>query len=47
MYQVQEYVVANYIHAPSMPEDKEVILVASDFGALPRYIVVQVIHVMA
>jgi hypothetical protein len=39
---VMEYIVADYVVGPSIPEDREVILVAADFGVLPKEIVVEV-----
>lgn len=40
---VQEYIVAEHANFPSIPEDDEVILVASDHGPLPAIIIVEVI----
>jgi hypothetical protein len=45
LFDVTAYVVADYAVQPSVPEDNEVILVAQDFGALPREIVVEIIEV--
>lgn len=42
---VSYYVVEEHATMPSIPEDKEVILVARDFGILPIEIVVEVIAV--
>lgn len=39
------YDVSEYAPTPAIPEDKEIILVAEDFGALPKYIVVEIIEV--
>lgn len=39
---VREYVVAQYTPYPSVPEDDEVILVASDNGPVPHDIVVRI-----
>ena len=44
---VYEFVVAEYATNPSVPEDDEVILVASDHSELPACIVVEVISVQA
>ena len=44
-YNVQEFIVSECANQPSVPEDDEVILVASDFGPLPEEIVVDVIPV--
>ncbi len=44
---VKEYVVAEWIPYPSVPEDAEVILVANDCGALPQGVVVDVIDAVA
>lgn len=41
---VKEYIVAEWIPSPSIPEDGEVILVASDFGALAGEVVAEVIE---
>lgn len=43
--QVKEYVVADWIPHPSVPEDAEVILVAHDCGELPAAIVIEAIQV--
>jgi hypothetical protein len=40
---VDEYIVDQIVAHPSIPEDKEVILVAGDFGVLPDEIIVEVI----
>jgi hypothetical protein len=37
--------VSKYAPTPAIPEDKEIILVAEDFGALPKDIVVEIIEV--
>ena len=42
---VREYVVAEYVRCPSVPEDNEVILVASDNGPIPHDIVIKIIPV--
>jgi NarE len=42
-YNVHEHIVADYDPYPEIPEDKEVILVANDFGNLPKEIVVGII----
>jgi hypothetical protein len=44
---VAEFVVNQVVPYPSVPEDDEVILVASDFGPLPRELVVEVREVGA
>ena len=44
-HNVREFVVSQLAKRPSVPEDEEVILVASDFGPLPDEIVVDVIPV--
>jgi len=46
-YNITEYVVSEWIVSPSVPNDLEVILVASDFGTLPPDIVVEIIEVIA
>lgn len=46
-YGVREFVVSQYTKEPSIPEDDEVILVASDFGALPESIVIEIIPISA
>ena len=46
-YRVREYIVSECIPYPSIPEDEEVILVADDYGVLPREIVVEQIRVEA
>ncbi len=46
-YGVKEFVVAMRVPHPSVPEDHEVILVASDGGALPRQIVAYAVQVVA
>ena len=40
---VTAYVVNEIVPMPSIPEDEEVILVAQEYGALPRGIVVEII----
>jgi hypothetical protein len=45
MHDVQEFIVSEFTKCPSVPEDDEVILVASDFGPLPEESVVDVISV--
>lgn len=42
---VHEYVVANYVRCPTIPEDDEVILVASDNGPIPLSVVTKTIAV--
>lgn len=42
---VQEHIVSQYAVQPSVPEDDEVILVASDLGPLPQEIVVQILEI--
>jgi len=42
---VREYVIAEWIPHPSIPEDEEVILVAADYGVLPGEIVVDRVEV--
>jgi hypothetical protein len=37
---VKEYIVSEWIPHPSIPEDKEIILVAQDFGSLPIEVIV-------
>jgi hypothetical protein len=44
---VSEYIVADYVRQPSIPEDEEVILVAQDFGALPSSVIVEIISIPA
>jgi hypothetical protein len=44
-YGVTEYDVANYARALAIPEDKEIILVTSDNGALPDEIIVEIYEV--
>jgi hypothetical protein len=44
---VREYVVADWVPYPSVPEDEEVIIVAADCGPLPSGILVEVIEVFA
>lgn len=39
---VAAYIVSEIVPMPSIPEDDEVILVAQDFGPLPRHIVIEV-----
>lgn len=41
---VTAYVVNEIVPMPSVPEDEEVILVAREFGSLPRNIVVEIIE---
>jgi hypothetical protein len=38
---VTAYVVSDIVPMPSIPEDEEVILVANDFGALPKGIIIE------
>jgi len=45
VHDVQEFIVSEFAKRSSVPEDDEVILVASDFGPLPEEIVVDVIPV--
>lgn len=42
---VEAHIVSEHAPMPSIPEDEEVILVASDYGALPSDIVVEIIKV--
>jgi hypothetical protein len=42
---VKQWLVAQFVVQPSIPEDDEVILVANDFGALPDIIVVEIVPV--
>jgi hypothetical protein len=42
---ITAYEVQRYAAKPAKPEDKEIILVADDFGALPADIIVQIIQV--
>ena len=44
-HSVQEFIVSEFAKRPSVPEDDEVILVASDFGPLPEEVIVDVISV--
>lgn len=44
-FSVSAYVVLEYTQNPAIPEEKEIILVASDCGALPQNIVVEIIKV--
>jgi len=44
-YDVTAYPVSDHAKKPAIPEDEEIILVASDFGRLPREIVIDVIDV--
>ncbi len=44
---VREYIVADWIPYPSVPEDSEVILVAHDYGPLPQGIVVEVVDAVS
>jgi len=41
-YDVRVYIVKDLVPSPAIPEDKEVILVARDFGCLPPEIIVDV-----
>lgn len=45
-YEVSFYVVEEHATQPAIPGDKEVILVAKDFGTLPKEIVVEVIEIL-
>jgi hypothetical protein len=38
---VAEYVVKEFVHSPSVPEDDEVILVASDHGIIPAGVILE------
>lgn len=40
---VKEYVVAQYVTSPSIPEDDEVIIVEKDFSTLPDAIIAEII----
>ncbi len=42
---VTAYEVAEHATKPVIPDDQEIILVASDYGSLPREIVIEVINV--
>ncbi len=42
---INEFIVANFAHFPSIPEDQEVILVSSDHGEMPPEIVIEIIEV--
>ncbi len=42
---VKEWLVAQYVTHPSVPEDDEVILVSNDFDILPENIIVEIIPV--
>lgn len=42
---ILEYVVAEYVRCPSVPDDDEVILVASDNGPIPHSVVAEIIPV--
>jgi hypothetical protein len=44
-YDVKAYKVDEHVHIPAIPEDEEIILVAKDFGPLPKEIVIEVIDV--
>jgi hypothetical protein len=44
-YGVKEFIVTNFTVNPSVPEDQEVILVASDFGPLSQTIILAVLPV--
>ena len=44
-YMVKEFDVSKFARHPSVPEDQEVILVASDFGPLPDTIVVEIVPI--
>lgn len=44
-YGVTAYPVAEHAKKPAIPEDDEIILVASHFGVLPSGIVIQIIEV--
>jgi len=44
-YHVTAYEVAEHVTKPSKPGDKEIILVAADWGPLPNEIVIEVIPV--
>lgn len=44
-YEVTSHVVEEHATQPAIPGDKEVILVAKDFGLLPREIVVEVLEI--
>lgn len=44
-YSISEYIVADFIEKPNIPEDLEIILVAQDFGILDQNIVVEIIEV--
>ena len=44
-YGVREFIVADYATQPSIPEDDEVILVASDYGVIPESVVVEILTI--
>lgn len=44
-HEVTSYMVEEHATQPAIPGDKEVILVAKDFGALPSEIVIEIIEV--
>jgi len=44
---IEEKIVSDLVEFPSIPEDREVILVAKDRGTLPKEIIVQVLEVTA
>lgn len=42
VYCIREFTVSDFTVSPSIPEDREIILVASGYGVLPEQIVVEV-----
>jgi hypothetical protein len=44
-YEVNSYVVEEHATQPAIPGDKEIILVAKDFGVIPNGVVVEVIEI--
>ncbi|MGC2046986.1 MAG: hypothetical protein WA635_00020 [Gallionella sp.] len=42
LHKVAIYKVKDFVPSPSMPEDDEVILVAHDFGVIPRALVIEI-----
>lgn len=47
IHNVTIYVVKDIVPSPSIPEDDEIILVAHDFGMLPRALVIEIKNVSA
>lgn len=46
-HKVSVYIVKDIVPMPSVPEDNEVVLVASDFGELPRSLIIEIKKVSA